>query len=353
MGGCLLSWDSLSWATTMLAIQRAAAGSGRRRRALARDWLERLAATPPFSEAWLAHQRRDEFWKQGSVCEDFSAITCPVYMVGGWDDAYRDAIWRLLEGYAAAPRKLIGPWGHSIRSRARPGPRSGFCRSACAGGIAGSRASTTASSTSRGARLDAGAGRARALVRAPRPGRWVAEPSWPPPGIEQRRLALGAARSAGSGRAAGADAHEPAGAWRRRRRLDGPRRGGGLRRAISAPTTARWLSFTSEPLAERSSCSASRRSRSTLAADRPLALIAVRVCDVAPGGASTLDHARRAQPHAPRGHEVPVPLEPGRRYSVEVALDASATPFPPATACACPSPPRSGRRCGPRPRRSS
>ena len=39
-------------------------------------WLERLEDTPPFVEAWLTHQRRDAFWKHGSVCEDFAAIEC-------------------------------------------------------------------------------------------------------------------------------------------------------------------------------------------------------------------------------------------------------------------------------------
>ena len=27
---------------------------------------------------WLQHQRRDDYWKQGSVCEDFSRIKIPV-----------------------------------------------------------------------------------------------------------------------------------------------------------------------------------------------------------------------------------------------------------------------------------
>jgi len=63
MGGCLLSWDSLSWATTMLAINAQPpdpAVVGERWRD---DWLARMAATPAYSVAWTSHQRRDEFWK--------------------------------------------------------------------------------------------------------------------------------------------------------------------------------------------------------------------------------------------------------------------------------------------------
>ena len=35
-------------------------------------WLDRLDGTPPFVEAWLSHQRRDAYWQQGSVCEDYA-----------------------------------------------------------------------------------------------------------------------------------------------------------------------------------------------------------------------------------------------------------------------------------------
>ena len=46
-------------------------------------WTERLDDHKNHAAEWLKHQRRDAFWKQGSVCEDFSAITCPVFAVGG------------------------------------------------------------------------------------------------------------------------------------------------------------------------------------------------------------------------------------------------------------------------------
>src|SRR6516165_3279572 len=49
-------------------------------------WLERLQNIPLFQENWLQHQTRDAYWKHGSVCEDYAAIKCPVYAVGGWTD---------------------------------------------------------------------------------------------------------------------------------------------------------------------------------------------------------------------------------------------------------------------------
>ena len=91
LGGCVLGADMLSWASTMLAYNARPPDPGivgDRWRAM---WLERLRETPRYIEAWLAHQRRDAFWKQGSVCEDYTALTCPVYMVGGWNDGYTNA----------------------------------------------------------------------------------------------------------------------------------------------------------------------------------------------------------------------------------------------------------------------
>src|SRR5215218_887292 len=58
----------------------------------------RLKNVPLFFELWLQHQRRDAYWKHGSVREDYEAIQCPVYVVGGWTDGYTNAIPRLLEG---------------------------------------------------------------------------------------------------------------------------------------------------------------------------------------------------------------------------------------------------------------
>ena len=37
-----------------------------------------------------AHQRRGDYWRHGSVCEDYAAIECPTLLVGGWLDGYVD-----------------------------------------------------------------------------------------------------------------------------------------------------------------------------------------------------------------------------------------------------------------------
>ena len=91
-------------------------------------WFERLAATPPWVARWLTHQRRDDYWKHGSVSEDYAAIRCPVYAVGGWADAYRNSVARLLTNLSVPSKGLVGPWTHGWPHLGEPAPAIGFLR---------------------------------------------------------------------------------------------------------------------------------------------------------------------------------------------------------------------------------
>jgi hypothetical protein len=65
-----------------------------------------------------------------------------------------------------------------------------------------------------------------------------------------------------------------------------------------------------------------------LAADAPVAQLAVRLCDVAPDGRSArVSYGVLNLTHRD-GHESPAPLEPGRRYQVRVKLNDCGHRFP-------------------------
>ncbi len=89
-------------------------------------WRERLEGNPLFTDLWLSHQRRDEYWKYGSVIENITAIECPVLAVGGWADAYTDTVFRLLDNLPDTTKAIVGPWGHTWPERGLPGPAIGF-----------------------------------------------------------------------------------------------------------------------------------------------------------------------------------------------------------------------------------
>ncbi len=89
-------------------------------------WLERLENTPFLAETWTQHQLRNQYWKHGSVCEDYSAIKAAVLSVGGWHDGYRNAIAHLVENLDAPVKGLVGPWNHKYPHFAVPGPQIDF-----------------------------------------------------------------------------------------------------------------------------------------------------------------------------------------------------------------------------------
>ena len=129
MGGALLN-DNLWWGAIMLAYQARPPDPALARRLARASGCERLDAMPFWPALWLRHQRRDAYWRHGSVCEDFSAIQCPVFAVGGWADAYTNAVPRLLEGLKVPRLGLIGPWAHLYPHDGKPGPAIGFLQEA-------------------------------------------------------------------------------------------------------------------------------------------------------------------------------------------------------------------------------
>lgn len=67
----------------------------------------------------------------------------------------------------------------------------------------------------------------------------------------------------------------------------------------------------------------------TLASDRPCALVAARLCDVAPNGVSTLVTVGALNLTHRESHEHPTPLVPGRPFHVTLRLKATSYAFPP------------------------
>ncbi len=349
-GGCLLSWDMLPWATTMLAYNArppdpAVVGDSWRQR-----WFDRMDRTPPFIEHWLAHQRRDGFWKQGSVCEDYSAISCAVYMVGGWADAYRGAVLRFLQNYRGPCKGLIGPWGHVYPQDGLPGPAIGFLQEAVRWWDHWLKGVDNGIMDEPKLRVYMQEAMRPTPSLALRPGRWVAEPGWPPPELSARKFVLVAAGGQGSGPGMPADeARAEAGGAGTLADTPGPEaelqiRGSesvagdpgpwcGWGGPIDYPANQRAddglsLTFDTAPLAEPLEILGFPSARLVVASDRPRALVAVRLCDVWPDGASTLVARGLLNLTHRVSSEEPSLLEPGHRYSIEVWLGAIAYVVP-------------------------
>jgi uncharacterized protein len=124
-GGTLLN-ENLGWAATMLAYSSRAPDPKIVGPRWKKMWMERLKNEPFLLIPWLQHPHRDAYWKHGSVCENFGSITTPALIVGGWNDAYSNAVPRLMRGLRSPRKAIIGPWAHKYPHFAVPEPKIGF-----------------------------------------------------------------------------------------------------------------------------------------------------------------------------------------------------------------------------------
>jgi putative CocE/NonD family hydrolase len=328
-GGSVLALEMLSWGASMLSYNAIApdpeiAGPGWRD-----AWLERIESVEPYEYEWLRHQRRDDYWKQGSVCEDYGAIECPVYAIGGWADGYTEAVFRLVAGLGAPSKGLIGPWSHAFPDEVEPGPTIGFLQECLRWWDRWLKDEDTGIDDEPRLRVWMQEPVAPAPRHVERPGRWVAEEAWPSARMEERRLWLadGVLRDApdpedgrleiGTDLLCGFDS----GVWC----ADGSE---GDAAVDQRGEDGRSLSFTSAPLPEGIELLGNARVELLLESDRPVAQLAARLCDLAPDGSSLLVTRGVLNLTHRDSHEHPEPLEPGQRTAVTVELDAIAQAIP-------------------------
>jgi len=322
MGGCLLN-DNLWWGSIMLAYQSRPldpliVGADWRQR-----WLERIEKLPFFPALWLSHQRYDDYWKHGSVCEDFSAIQCPVLAIGGWSDSYTNAVPRLLEGLKVPRLGVIGPWGHLYPHDGVPGPAIGYLQEAVRWWDQWLKGRDTGIMNEPMLRAYVEDPVAPDGTRTFTPGRWVGERCWPSADITARRFHLGADRTlrARRGESAVLSVRSPqshgkaAGEWM------------GVGCPGEQPTDQRLddggaLVFDTASLESEFSVLGAPVLHLRVAADAPVAQLAVRLCDVAPDDRVTRVSYQVLNLTHRDSHEHPTVLEPGRYYDVAVTLNA-------------------------------
>ena len=327
MGGCLLN-ENLIWGTAFFMYHLLPPDPeivGERWREM---WRERLENAVLFPAHWLRHQRRDDYWRHGSVCEDYGAVACPVYAIGGWADGYSNAIPRLLAGLKGPRKGLIGPWAHVFPQNGVPGPAIGFLQEALRWWDHWLKGRDSGI-------MDEPMYRCWMQESEPpqpqydtRPGRWVAEETWPSSRIEPLHLSLGAAGTLtdGNGEEARLETSSPpvtgltSGSWCAFGQ-------DGEMPIDQRPDDGRSLVFSSEPLPAPLEILGAPELGLEFDVDRPVAQVIVRLNDVFPDGASArVSYGVLNLTHRD-GHASPAPLQPGRRYRVTVRLNDIAHAF--------------------------
>ena len=326
-GGCLLG-ENLGWSATMLAYSSRApdpAIVGDRWKAM---WLERLNAEPLLAIPWLQHPHRDAYWKHGSVNEDIGAIDAAVLAVGGWNDAYTNAVPRLVATVQSPVKGIIGPWAHKYPHFAVPEPRIGFLQEALRWWdqwLKGVDTGVEKDPAHRTYIMELGKPGASVSHIA---GRWVSDKQWPADKFDLKRLHLNKdGLSATPERAekqvlsspqhTGADAGEYCIIWL------GPEFPGDQRRDDSGS-----LTFDGEPLTKGIDLVGAPVLHLKVSSDKPVAVAAVRLNSVWPNGAvSRLTYGVVNLCHRD-GHESPQTLEPCKVYTLRIQLDDVACHVP-------------------------
>ncbi|MFF0163869.1 CocE/NonD family hydrolase [Streptomyces sp. NPDC005263] len=323
-GGAVLGIDMLAWAGTMLAFTArppdpANVGADR----WLPMWRERLDALEPFLHTWLEHQQRDDYWRHGSVCEDYTAIGAAVLAVGGWNDPYRDTVLRLVENLPTEQvRGIIGPWSHQYPDRGLPpGPAIGFLQETLRWWDQHLKGIDTGVMTEPLLRAWLGDPVPPAPSHEELPGRWVSDAEWPSPDVTWDTRPLG-------------ESHDPV-------LVRSPLHTGldagrffPFGNAADLPPDqreedGRSVCFDSAPLDRRVEILGRPRVRLRLDSDTPRAHVIARVCDVAPDGSSTLVTRGVLNLLSRKGREHAVEWTPGTYEDVEFELNGIGYAFPP------------------------
>ncbi len=189
-GGSLLTTDLPGWTTTLMSIVARPPDPVAVGDTWIDMWRQRLEHLPHYIENRLKHQQRDDYWANGSVCENYSAIECPVLLVGGWADGYTNAVFRMLEHLGEHTRALVGPWAHGWPDGGLPGPQINYLDESLRWWNYWLKGIDTGVMTEPKLRYWLQDHVAPASFYKERPGHWSSEPAWPSPAIVNQDLYL-------------------------------------------------------------------------------------------------------------------------------------------------------------------
>jgi putative CocE/NonD family hydrolase len=321
MGGCLLN-DNLWWGAIMLAYQARPADPELYGEGWRENWKQRLQHMPFWPALWLKQQRRGDYWKHGSICENYADVQVPVFLIGGWADAYTNAIPRMLE-HLQVPRKgVIGPWAHIYPQDGTPAPAIGFLQEAVKWWDRWLKNKANRVEEEPMLRAWIEDWTPPVGTRTQSPGRWVAEQSWPSENIAKKGWYLNADGCLSNGAGAVRDltlrsplnVGQAAGEWMG---AGCPGENATDQRVDDALS----LIFDTPPLSSPLEILGAPELDLWVASDKPVAQIGVRLIDLAPDGAALRVSYQVLNLTHRDSHAEPSPLEPGKRYHVKVKLN--------------------------------
>jgi len=329
IGGCMTTQNA-EWAFVMFpAMARppdpALVGDGWRDM-----WQQRLDALEPWVIPWVEHQRRDAYWKHGSVCEDFSKIELPVYAIGGWADPYSNPIPRLMAGLNTPRKGLIGPWGHQYMHQAVPGPKMGYMDEALRWWDHWLKGEDTGLMDEPAYRVWVQDSVRPSAFHQERPGYWANESGWPSSNIEAVVLHLNNGtldQTAGTEHCVSICSPQTTGHCTPFLGSSGA--GGHEDPPDQRPDDATSACFDGAVLEQAFTILGAPVVFLDVASDQENAFVCVRLNEILPSGESLqVSYGILNLTHR-NNHEFPELIDPGKRYAVRVQLNDIAHTFAP------------------------
>ncbi len=318
--GCLL-YSNFSWSSTMLCYASRPPDPelvGDKWREI---WLNRLKTQPFPLATWLANQRKNDYWKHGSISENYENVKIPALLISGWADGYINAP-PAGATHLANSKAINGPWIHQYPHFAWPKPRVDFLGEAIAWWdkwLKGKDNGVEQLPAYRAYILED----ARPLLKYEfQPGRWVAEQALPAPETRSRYYYLAPnrqlldipGRSRQKTLSSPQDCGSGCGEFF-------PLKADGEMAGDQRHDDSGSLVFDSGKLQQPIEILGRPKLRLKLAIDKPLGNIAVRLNDIHPSGEvsrvswGVLNLAHR------NGNESPEPMVPGRTAAIEIDLN--------------------------------
>ena len=318
--GCLL-YSNFSWSSTMLCYASRPPDPelvGDKWREI---WLNRLKTQPFPLATWLANQRKNDYWKHGSISENYENVKIPALLISGWADGYINAP-PAGATHLVNSKAINGPWIHKYPHFAWPKPRVDFLGEAIAWWdkwLKGKDNGVERLPAYRAYILED----ARPLLKYEfQPGRWVAEQTLPAPETRSRYYYLAPnrqlldipGRSRQKTLSSPQDCGSGCGEFF-------PLKADGEMAGDQRHDDSGSLVFDSGKLQQPIEILGRPKLRLKLAIDKPLGNIAVRLNDIHPSGEvsrvswGVLNLAHR------NGNESPEPMVPGRTVAIEIELN--------------------------------
>ncbi len=296
-------------------------------------WLaiwEQHLQNEPWLLRWIEHQTEDEQWRHGSLCQDYAAIQCATYLIGGWRDGYTNCNLRVYQHLTCPKKVIIGPWMHVSPESGVPGPRIDISREMLRFFAHWLQGVPTGIMDEPPITIYVQQYDPPRPNRATTAGFWRHEAAWPPARGADLTLHLSPSTLSPEGAPAVATVdtitYNPSvGSEFGIFSAGGPLLLAGDQRieeALSAVYTTPVLDQPVEILGYP---------KAILYVDASVEVLTfvVRLCDVAPDGSSALVTKGVLNATHRESHSAPSPLTPGQMYELEIALDATSWLFEP------------------------